>query len=218
MKIFSRKMPDLNWANPILRQRMEAIARQWLDMGIDGFRVDAVAHLARDPEFQDSELPVNAQGLAADWSKFSNLPALFDYLQEFKQTVLAGRDCLTIGEVGGGASPQMALNYAPTRKPGAFNMVFTFDHRWCNGLEGKEIVTEADRRRRPPVETGVRTLVRRAGERAWPAVYWMNRPAAGGQPVRRADPYHRESASMLEAALLLMKGRRFFAWRGDRHD
>ena len=45
-------------------------------MGIDGFRVDAVAHLARDPEFQDSELPVNAQGLAADWSKFSNLPAL----------------------------------------------------------------------------------------------------------------------------------------------
>lgn len=90
MKIFSRKMPDLNWANPILRQRMEAIARQWLDMGIDGFRVDAVAHLARDPEFQDSELPVNAQGLAADWSKFSNLPALFDYLQEFKQTVLGG--------------------------------------------------------------------------------------------------------------------------------
>lgn len=210
MKIFSRKMPDLNWANPILRQRMEAVARQWLDMGIDGFRVDAVAHLARDPEFQDSELPVNAQGLAADWSKFSNLPALFDYLREFKQTVLAGRDCLTIGEVGGGASPQMALNYAD-KETGAFNMVFTFDHCWCNGLEGKEIITEADR------HVDVRQLKQvfarwydGLGERAWPAIYWMNHDlprvvSQYGDPIR----YHRESASMLEAALLLMKGTPF---------
>ncbi|MBN2849860.1 MAG: glucohydrolase, partial [Erysipelotrichaceae bacterium] len=39
LKIFSDKMPDLNWANPDLRKEMYAMSRWWLDLGVDGFRV-----------------------------------------------------------------------------------------------------------------------------------------------------------------------------------
>lgn len=42
-------MPDLNWENPEVREEAKKIARFWLiDMGADGFRLDAVAHLVED--------------------------------------------------------------------------------------------------------------------------------------------------------------------------
>jgi alpha-glucosidase len=40
---FDPRQPDLNWDNPVVRERFETILRFWLDRGVDGFRVD-VAH------------------------------------------------------------------------------------------------------------------------------------------------------------------------------
>jgi len=42
---FYRHQPDLNYDNPHVRQEMLQIARFWLDLGMDGFRCDAVPHL-----------------------------------------------------------------------------------------------------------------------------------------------------------------------------
>ena len=38
---FSQQMPDLNLANPDVRAEFEQISKYWLDMGVDGFRLDA---------------------------------------------------------------------------------------------------------------------------------------------------------------------------------
>lgn len=37
--------PDLNYDNPAVREELKSIMRFWLDMGIDGFRADAVPYL-----------------------------------------------------------------------------------------------------------------------------------------------------------------------------
>lgn len=42
---FYSTQPDLNYDNPKVRQEMLNIIRFWLDMGIDGFRIDAVPYL-----------------------------------------------------------------------------------------------------------------------------------------------------------------------------
>lgn len=43
---FSPVMPDLNWASPAVMEEMERVADFWLeDMGVDGFRLDAVRHM-----------------------------------------------------------------------------------------------------------------------------------------------------------------------------
>ena len=42
---FYSSQPDLNYDNPAVRAEMLNIIRFWLDMGIDGFRVDAVPYL-----------------------------------------------------------------------------------------------------------------------------------------------------------------------------
>lgn len=143
---FSARMPDLNWENPALRQEMYAVARHYLDMGIDGFRMDAIAHLAKDTSFADSKLAAE-DTLVLDTDRFSNRERLFDYLAEFRREVLDHYpDVLTIGEVGGCASTDMAIRYAD-RKKGSLSMVFNFDTCWENGAYGslhkkdEEIIT-----------------------------------------------------------------------------
>lgn len=46
--LFSSLMPDLNFDNPAVRDEVKAIARFWLDLGIDGFRLDAAKHIYGD--------------------------------------------------------------------------------------------------------------------------------------------------------------------------
>jgi alpha-amylase len=42
-------MPDLNYNNPEVTAQMEAVTRYWLtDIGVDGFRIDAVKHLLEE--------------------------------------------------------------------------------------------------------------------------------------------------------------------------
>ena len=43
LHLFDAGQPDLNWRHPEVRAEFEKILRHWLDMGVDGFRVD-VAH------------------------------------------------------------------------------------------------------------------------------------------------------------------------------
>jgi alpha-glucosidase len=50
---FLSEQPDLNWRNPAVREAMKDAMRFWLDRGVDGFRVDVLWHLAKDPEFRD---------------------------------------------------------------------------------------------------------------------------------------------------------------------
>ncbi len=51
---FLREQPDLNWRNPELRAAMLDNMRFWLDRGVDGFRVDAVHFMMKDPAERDN--------------------------------------------------------------------------------------------------------------------------------------------------------------------
>lgn len=51
---FHKKQPDLNWENPSVREAMKNVLRFWLDLGVDGFRVDAVPFMDKDPSFADN--------------------------------------------------------------------------------------------------------------------------------------------------------------------
>jgi maltose alpha-D-glucosyltransferase/alpha-amylase len=42
---FFSHQPDLNYDNPAVREEMWNVMKFWLDMGVDGFRVDAVPYL-----------------------------------------------------------------------------------------------------------------------------------------------------------------------------
>ena len=54
--IFWDQMPDLNYDNPSVREEMKKVTSFWLkDVGIDGFRLDAVRYMAEDDQLADSK-------------------------------------------------------------------------------------------------------------------------------------------------------------------
>lgn len=61
---FDVKQPDLNWENPEVREAMYGAMRFWLDRGVDGFRIDALPHLAKDEGLRDD--PPNPDWRAED--------------------------------------------------------------------------------------------------------------------------------------------------------
>jgi glycosidase len=210
LKIFSKKMPDLNWENPSMRRDLYDIARYWLDLGVDGFRLDALAHLAKDLSFTDSLLPVDSDGLVLDPTKFSSLPKVFDYLKEFKEEVLSKYpEVLTIGEVGGGVQPEAALQYV-LPKQGSLNMVFNFDTCWENGAYGSD--TKADHE----LKTNVIQLKQNfmkwydvVSPVASLPIYWLNHDHPRVVSQYGSLRFRRESATMLATTLLFLYGTPF---------
>lgn len=65
---FFSSQPDLNFDNPNVREEMKKIAAFWLDMGIDGFRADAVPYL------------IEREGTSNE-----NLPETHDYLKDLRK-------------------------------------------------------------------------------------------------------------------------------------
>ena len=103
--LFWDGMPDLNYNNPVVTSEMEDIARFWLeDMGVDGFRLDAIKHIVE--EGQDQEHTGSTLAWMRDFNGF------------IKQV---NPDALTVGEVWSG-SPIVA-RYVPD----AVDMAFEFD-------------------------------------------------------------------------------------------
>ena len=54
---FLPEQPDLNWDNPEVVEAMHGVMRFWLDRGVDGFRIDVVHCIGRDPAFPDDVPP-----------------------------------------------------------------------------------------------------------------------------------------------------------------
>ncbi|MDQ2675822.1 MAG: alpha-amylase family glycosyl hydrolase [Actinomycetota bacterium] len=53
---FYPEQPDLDWRVPEVRQAMGDVVRFWLDLGVDGFRVDALQQLMKDADLRDDPL------------------------------------------------------------------------------------------------------------------------------------------------------------------
>ncbi len=53
LHVFARQQPDLNHDNPAVRREIVDIMRYWLDLGVDGFREDAIVYISKTPGLPD---------------------------------------------------------------------------------------------------------------------------------------------------------------------
>ena len=51
---FFKEMPDLNWRNKELKNTFFNEVRYWLDMGVDGFRLDVINMIVKDKKFRNN--------------------------------------------------------------------------------------------------------------------------------------------------------------------
>ncbi|WP_037870414.1 alpha-amylase family glycosyl hydrolase, partial [Streptomyces sp. SPB074] len=53
LHLFAPEQPDLNWEHPAVRAEFEDVLRFWLDLGVDGFRVDVAHGMVKAPGLPD---------------------------------------------------------------------------------------------------------------------------------------------------------------------
>ena len=124
LHIFSKKQPDLNMANPKVREEVKDIMRFWLDMGVDGFREDVITYISKAEGLPSAKVKLPA---ATGMQYYTNLPKVHDYLAEFKHDVLDFYDCFTVGE-GPRMEPDVALSYVREGKDKVLDMMINFSH------------------------------------------------------------------------------------------
>jgi oligo-1,6-glucosidase len=127
LHLFSRRQPDLNWENPAVREAVYAMMRWWLDRGVDGFRMDVINMISKDPALPDGHELTGAP--YGDGSPhYICGPRIHEFLQEMHREVFAGRNAelLTVGEMPGVTVEEAVLFTDPAR--GEVDMVFQFEH------------------------------------------------------------------------------------------
>jgi alpha-glucosidase len=123
---FLSQQPDLNWANPAVVDAVHDVMRFWLDRGVDGFRIDVVHGLGKDPAFPDD--PPESAGMPH--SALNDTAETHELLRGLRKVVDAyPGDRLILGEVfllstervatyyGHGDELHLSFNFPPLFTP-----------------------------------------------------------------------------------------------------
>ncbi len=139
---FLKEQPSLNiWCDEV-REEIKKITSYWLDLGVDGFRLDAShAHLY-DKQFRDnpprkegdpppSDVPASNPMARQRRLHSMCVPENLDWIQEIREFVNKWPDRCLLGEAGGDDSEKIAASYVQTGK--RFHLAYSF------GLVGSEM-------------------------------------------------------------------------------
>ncbi|MEA5079092.1 MAG: alpha-glucosidase [Anaerolineaceae bacterium] len=133
---FFKEQPDLNWNNPHVKEAMFNAARFWLDMGVDGFRLDAVGTIFEDERYLDHQAKFSQNELLQkehtaktdeerklvmeQWEETfryqHDLPGVHQIMRELRQVMDEYEDRVLVGETEeisfyGNGSDEIHLNF-----------------------------------------------------------------------------------------------------------
>lgn len=125
MHLFSTKQPDLNWENQGVREAIYKMINWWLDKGIDGFRLDAITHMKKEPGLKDMANPKKLKNVPC-WDKMMNVDGVLGYIDDMCRKTFNHYDIMTVGEANG-VSVEQAEDWVGKDKQ-RLNMIFQFEH------------------------------------------------------------------------------------------
>lgn len=199
---FSKKQPDLNWENEKVRKEVFDMMTWWCKKGVDGFRMDVISMISKNPAYPDGD---TQGGLYGNFGPYvCNGPRVHEYLQEMNREVFSRFDLITVGETSG-VTVEEAKKY--TNLDGSeLNMVFQFEHTdMSDGKCGKWTTKKRSLKELKEIlnhwQTGLEG-------HAWNSLYWDNhdQPRAVSRFGNDSPMYRERSAKMIATCLHLMKG------------
>ncbi len=199
LHIFSKKMPDLNWRSQAMKKALKEAIQFWIDLGVDGFRIDASNHLEKNWDFPDAH---------PGYEHFSSLPKHHDYLSELGKELFKPNDLLILGE-SGGATRKEALQYAG-KDSDEFNLLIHFEHCWADTDDnntktpGKWAKGEIDL---ASIKQSFAYWINIFENEGFHTLYWHNHDHPRIVSHYGDDQtYHKKSAKMLAISLYLLPG------------
>ncbi len=187
-----------------MRAAVHEMMRWWLDRGVDGFRMDVINLISKDPALPDGAT-TGAGGLGNGFPHYATGPRVHEFIQEMRREVFDGREgaFLTVGEMPGVTWEDARLFTDPAR--GELDMVFQFEHvSLDHGPGGKFDPKPLDLR---DLKASLGRWQTALADTGWNSLYWNNHD----QPrvVSRFgddDRWWRESATALATVLHLHRG------------
>jgi oligo-1,6-glucosidase len=211
MHIFSTRQPDLNWENPEVRQAIYAMMRWWLDRGVDGFRMDVINMISKDPSLPDAQPGPGVRYVAGD-QYFTCGPRNHEFLQEMYREVFAGRDAhvLTVGEMPGVTIREAVLFTGPARHE--LDMVFQFQH-----VDLDHGAHKFDLRplRLPALKASLADWQHGLAERGWNSLYFGNHDQPRSVSRFGDDGPHRVASAKTLATVLHLHRGTPYVYQGD---
>lgn len=114
---FSPEQPDLNWENPKLREELYQMIRFWMDLGIEGFRFDAIDHISKDENYHMDE----------------KTEKVHQYIREMNcNSYGKSSNTVTVGETGSANIESAKLYSNPERHE--LDMIFQFELMGIDGV------------------------------------------------------------------------------------
>jgi glycosidase len=201
LHVFGKEQPDLNWENPVVREKLYEMVNWWLDKGIAGFRVDAITFIKKNLDFPMLE-PDQPDGMALIQKASLNQPGIETFLTELKERTFKPHQSLTVAE-----APGVPFEDLPkyVGEDGFFSMIFDFsiadidirDDVWHVG-SGWTV---------PDFRAAFYALMAETQKTGWSANYLENhdQPRSLNKYIPAQDIGY-ESATMLACLVLLARG------------
>lgn len=179
---FDVRMADLNWSNPKVVEEIQNVLRYWLNLGVDGFRLDVIDFLNTDGITKDNPVKEGKQEHVFDIDQ----PGVKNAMRIIKSTINEYPDRFVVGEIGSSKLEVLSQYQAPD----LMDVVFNFNFGSIPEFSAERILSELQQ-----MDTSIRgypTLF--FGSHDMPRL--MDR-MAGGNPVK---------AKALAALMLTARG------------
>ncbi|GAA2274429.1 glycoside hydrolase family 13 protein [Nonomuraea roseoviolacea subsp. roseoviolacea] len=127
LHLFAPEQPDLNWEHPPVREEFADILRFWLDLGVDGFRIDVAHGMIKAPGLPDVGHPGQVRMIGAEVVPFFDQDGVHEIHRAWRR-ILDSYEGERIGVAEAWApSPERLAHYVrPDELHQAFNFHFLF--------------------------------------------------------------------------------------------
>ena len=124
LHLFHKKQPDLNWENKEVVDQVIGIMKHWAEFDVDGFRLDAINYLYKEPDFPNVEpMPGSEFGFATQ--HYANKPRVNEHFARLNREVFSPYNMMTVAEVAY-LDKEIAQEYCGKNQP-ELDMIYIFD-------------------------------------------------------------------------------------------
>ncbi|GAU69452.1 putative alpha-glucosidase [Streptomyces sp. NBRC 110611] len=129
LHLFAPEQPDLDWNNPDVHAEFEAIMRFWLDLGVDGFRVDVAHGMVKAPGLPDIGHGEQAKLIGQQVLPFFDQDEVHAIHRSWRRLLdgygaAHGRQVIGVAEAWAPTAERLALYVRPDELHQAFNFQF----------------------------------------------------------------------------------------------
>ncbi|MGW2019132.1 glycoside hydrolase family 13 protein [Streptomyces sp. NPDC001927] len=125
LHLFAPEQPDLNWKNAEVRTEFDSVLRFWLDLGVDGFRIDVAHGMVKAEGLPDIGHGQQAKLIGTQRLPFFDQDGVHEIHRGWRRLLESyGPDRIGVAEAWAPTPERLALYVRPDELHQAFNFQF----------------------------------------------------------------------------------------------